>query len=467
MKKLLKSFERSIIFLIKFVMLSLCYLIFYGLYLEAIPELYRVTSQITIISAFIFATTGLLFIRIYGGFAVGEKKSKEINHGLFLAAVMTDFVTFAVMCMVQKVILPVTPLFIIVIVQYLIIGAAARVGNGFYFALHPPDSTLIIFGDESKIPVYEAKIGRYKKQWKINERVHYNLDSQDPDEIVFKRREAIRRHAATFVVDVPPTEAASIVEYCYKHNRKVFLSPSVADIINKTSKHYIIDDITVYATTLSGLSFEQMFIKRFLDIVFSLIGIILATPFLIFSFILVAIGRDGPIFYRQKRMTRGGKNYNVLKFRTMSTDAEKDSGAVLSAGENDPRITKAGKILRKLRFDELPQFFNILFGDMSIVGPRPEREEIAGALHKDHPEFQYRLKVKAGLTGLAQIRGKYNTDLLDKLNLDLVYINSYSIWLDIKLVLQTFIVLLKSDSTEGVKLEEEDKNEQTTDNETI
>jgi exopolysaccharide biosynthesis polyprenyl glycosylphosphotransferase len=451
MKKLLKSFERSIIFLIKFVMLSLCYLLFYGLYFEAIPSLSRITSQISIISVFIFAITGLLFIRIYGGFAIGEKKSKEITHSLILAAIMTDLITFAVMCMVEKAILPVTPLFIIVVAQYLIIGAAARVGNGFHFALHPPDSTLIIYGDESKLPVYEAKIGRYKKQWKVNEQIPYNLNLEDPEEILFKRREAIRRHAATFVVDVPPTEAAIIVEYCYKHNRKVFLSPSVADIINNTAKHYIIDDITVYATTLSGLSFEQMFIKRVIDIVFSFLGIILSSPFLIIAALLVAAGRDGPIFYRQRRMTRGGKTYNVLKFRTMRTDAEKDSGAVLSEGKDDPRVTRAGKILRKLRLDELPQFFNILKGDMSIVGPRPEREEIAGALHKDHPEFQYRLKVKAGLTGLAQIRGKYNTDLLDKLNLDLVYINSYSIWLDIKLVLQTFVVLLKPDSTEGVK----------------
>ena len=145
----------------------------------------------------------------------------------------------------------------------------------------------------------------------------------------------------------------------------------------------------------------------------------------------------------------------------MIVDAEKQSGSVWAAKDDD-RITTVGRMLRKLRLDELPQLFNILHGEMSIVGPRPEREELIREFEKQYPEFRYRLKVKAGLTGMAQIMGKYNTTPLDKLMMDLEYIENYSIWLDLKLIFQTFKVFFKSDSTEGIAVpatEEESKEE--------
>ena len=185
-----------------------------------------------------------------------------------------------------------------------------------------------------------------------------------------------------------------------------------------------------------------------MDIIISGAGLLVASPVMLIEALAIKLEDGGPVFFRQPRMTKDGKVFDVLKFRTMIVDADKDVKRL--ASQNDDRITKVGKFLRKTRMDELPQFINILKGDMSIVGPRPEQVEITEKYVEVLPEFRYRLKVKAGLTGLAQIQGKYNTTPRDKLIFDLIYIEQYSIWVDIKLILQTVKVLFKSDSTEGV-----------------
>ena len=207
--------------------------------------------------------------------------------------------------------------------------------------------------------------------------------------------------------------------------------------------------MTVLESRVTGLTFEQSVVKRACDILVSGIGLIIASPFMLLEALAIKLEDGGPVFFKQPRVTKDGKAFNVLKFRTMIVDADKHKKRL--ASEDDDRITKVGKVLRKLRIDELPQFLNILKGEMSIVGPRPEQVEITEKYVEILPEFKYRLKVKAGLTGLAQILGKYNTTPKDKLILDLMYIEQYSIWVDLKLMLQTAKVLFKSDSTEGVQ----------------
>ena len=186
-----------------------------------------------------------------------------------------------------------------------------------------------------------------------------------------------------------------------------------------------------------------------MDIVFSLLGLVLASPFMLVIAILVKAYDGGPVFYRQPRLTKDGKVFDVLKFRSMRVDSEK-KGARL-AMKNDDRVTPVGKVIRNIHFEELPQIFNILKGDMSLVGPRPERPEIAAQYKREIPEFDYRLKVKAGLTGFAQVYGKYNTTPYDKLKLDLTYIETYSFVLDIKLLFLTFKILFQKENTEGVE----------------
>ena len=186
-----------------------------------------------------------------------------------------------------------------------------------------------------------------------------------------------------------------------------------------------------------------------MDIVLSLIALILSSPVLLLIAVAIKLYDRGPVFYKQERLTRDGEIFKIIKFRSMRMDSEAD-GAQL-AKKDDSRITPVGRVIRRIHFDELPQLFNILKGEMSFVGPRPEREEIANEYETVIPEFSFRLKVKAGLTGYAQVYGKYNTTPYDKLKLDLTYIETYSFWLDLKLMLMTFKIIFQKENTEGIE----------------
>ena len=195
-----------------------------------------------------------------------------------------------------------------------------------------------------------------------------------------------------------------------------------------------------------------MIFKRLMDIIVSLIMIIIFSPFMILIALAIKLYDRGPVFYKQDRLTLNGRVFKIMKFRSMRMDSE-EHGAQL-ARKHDDRITPVGRVIRATHLDELPQLFNILKGDMSVVGPRPERPEIAAQYRETFPEFDYRLKMKAGLTGYAQVYGKYNTTPRDKVKLDLTYYEQYSLWLDLKLMLLTLKVLFWPDSTEGVESEQ-------------
>ena len=193
-----------------------------------------------------------------------------------------------------------------------------------------------------------------------------------------------------------------------------------------------------------------LFSKRVFDIVAASIGLIVLSPVFLITAIAIKATDKGPVFYKQERLTKNGKRFMIHKFRSMRVDAEKDGVARLSSGENDDRITPVGRFIRKCRIDELPQLIDILAGNLSVVGPRPERPEIAEEYMKEIPEFQLRLQAKAGLTGYAQVYGKYNTTPYDKLQMDLMYIAHPSFAEDIRICFATFKILFTSESTEGV-----------------
>ena len=210
------------------------------------------------------------------------------------------------------------------------------------------------------------------------------------------------------------------------------------------AKHYVLDDVYLFNKNNKTLTMEQRIFKRLLDIGLSLLLGILTSPLWICGAVAVKLYDGGPVFFKQKRATIHGRVFDVYKLRTMKTNVEN-----YSAKKDDDRITKPGKILRRTRIDELPQLLNVLKGDMTFVGPRPEMLENVQSYTEELPEFRYRLRVKAGLTGYAQISGKYNTTPRDKLIMDMMYIEQFSILRDIQLILQTAVVLLKSDSTEA------------------
>ena len=226
--------------------------------------------------------------------------------------------------------------------------------------------------------------------------------------------------------------------------------PKITDVLLKGAAELHLFDTPVLLVREYAIKIEKRAIKRLIDIILSLLLIILTSPIMLITAIVIKLYDHGPVLYKQVRCTLGRKQFKIMKFRSMRVDAEKDGVARL-ASKNDSRITPIGKFIRKCRIDELPQLFNILLGDMTFIGPRPERPEIIEQYLEEMPEFAFRMKVKAGLAGYAQVYGKYNTTPYDKLKLDLTYIENYSIWLDIKLMLLTLKILFTPDSTEGVE----------------
>ncbi|MCL2013732.1 MAG: exopolysaccharide biosynthesis polyprenyl glycosylphosphotransferase [Oscillospiraceae bacterium] len=445
MKKFFWRFEKTILFFLKLIMFGSVMAVFFVLFLNVSTvdnkiELLRF-SRTAAIAYPTFAILGLVLIHIYGGWQIGAKKSREIIRSIVLATFFCDVLTFfQLSVMLRHVSLHTVGILLVAFFgQIIVIITFTRFGNFIYFKANDPVPTLVIYGDEGVLPAHIAKIKSYKKQWEIKRTIKYDNPGI---------KNAIRDHEAIFILDTPKSESPHLLEYCYKHHKMIFYKPNVEDIVIKYSKFLIVDDMTIYSATVRGLTFEQMAAKRLFDISVSGIILLLSLPIILIEMLAIKLYDKGPVIYKQERVTRNGHIFNLLKFRTMIPDAEKSDDPQLSPAD-DPRITKVGKILRKFRLDELPQLINIFRGDMSFVGPRPERKKVVQTLEQDLPEFRYRLKVKAGLTGFAQIWGKYNTDLRDKLTLDLMYIENYSIWLDLQLVLQTIKVLFSPDSVAG------------------
>lgn len=437
-----KSITNIIVYVLKMLMylsLLFTFVIVFGMDNQAIlkPSRTMATTFLT------FAIVGLLMVAVYGRYDVGRRKSKPIIYSLVLATILTDAITY-LQLMIMNTITPdvaafrlthLWELILVVVIQIVLIVVFVYLGNGIYFRLNPPEKCCIITSKESDLEKLSRSVKKYKKQYQVMRVVDYRRT--DIEEIIGKMDTVI-------LYNVPMNERTEIINYCYEHLINIYLNPEITDIVENLAEHYLLDDVSMLNFNVEGLTLEQRFFKRAFDIVVSLVAILVSSPFWLISAIAIKLGDGGPVFFKQKRATRDGRVFHVYKFRTMKVNVENRS-----ATADDDRITKVGKILRKTRLDEIPQFLNIFLGDMSFVGPRPEMLENVYAYTADLPEFKYRLRVKAGLTGYAQIAGKYNTSPKDKLILDMMYIEKYSFWNDIKLCFQTLIVLLKSDSTEG------------------
>lgn len=436
--------QNSILFLLKatlYIVITATFFVVFGLKYEWVLGLSR-TSGVSLVTFCVVLTAT---ISVYGGYLIGRQKSKPIIISMSLATLITDVVTYLQFC-----IMSVNPhnndhfvfesphlLILVMIIQIAAIVLFAYLGNFVYFTINPPENCCIITSSEESLNAIAEKIGRYRKQYKICDMIHYTSHN------VF---DVINKNDTIFLYDIPQKEKVILNEYCYASKKNIYYNFEMNDIVALGAKTTILDDKPVVSAVVRDLTVEQRFVKRLMDIVISLFAVIIfGIPMLVCA-LLIKIEDGGHVFFRQARATKGGKLFMVYKFRTMKEEGSYNK----SVTSDDDRITRVGKYLRKFRIDELPQFFNILKGDMSVVGPRPEMVENVDKYTAELPEFSYRLRVKGGLTGYAQIAGKYNTSPKDKLVLDLLYIEHYSLWLDFKLILQTVTVLLKaSDSTEA------------------
>lgn len=441
---ILQKAQRTIIFVIKSIMYVLLTGTFFVVFSTEYSWLLHL-SRTTGVTFVTFCVLEVSLVSIYGGYAIGRLKSKPIITSLSLATLATDLVTHLQLCIMNvnennnEYFVYESPdlLILVMLIQLALIFLFTYLGQAIYFGINKPEKCCVITNSEVALNTIMPKITRYKKQYNVTDMIHFTSPN------VY---DVMSKCDTVFIYEVPTKQKVLFTEFCYANNKNVYSSFEISDIMLMGGKSILLDDKPMVSAVIRDLTFEQRFVKRAMDIAISLVGIIISGPIMIGAAILIKAEDGGKIFFRQKRATKGGKLFDVYKFRTMS---EVDSTNE-SAKDNDKRITKVGKYLRMFRLDELPQFFNILKGDMSVVGPRPEMIENVSKYTAELPEFSYRLKVKGGLTGYAQIVGKYNTSPKDKLVLDLMYIEKYSLWLDFKLIMQTVTVLFKAgDSTKG------------------
>ncbi len=387
----------------------------------------------------------ITFSTIYGGFKIGISRLNDVVYSLMLSTVFTNFLMYLELCLIARIMLPPLPTVVYTIIQLLIVFVGAYSANTIYYKFYNPRRILAIISPDGKRASIIKKMRKFKERYSIEKVINTDL----PINEIFSE---IDNFEAVLICEFDKTLQNKILRYCYATRKRIYFLPSSNDIILCNASQSQIFDTPVLICRNHGLSTEQRIIKRTMDIIISGVGLLIASPFMIIIALAIKLYDRGPVFFKQNRVTRDGKIFNVLKFRSMIVDADKV--CLRKATTKDDRITPVGRIIRPLRLDELPQLLNILFGDMSFVGPRPERTENVYEYTKLYPEFDLRHRVKGGLTGYAQIYGKYNTSPQDKLNMDLIYIEKYSILLDIKLIIMTIKILFQRESTEG--FDEED-----------
>ena len=390
---------------------------------------------------------GLMMTLIYtmGGYKIGVYRNKSVILSQTLGYLMANFFFWIIIILMVGTLYKIGEITaaLLLISLFQIVGTALLV-NLLELIFHKA------FKPKAMIVLYEEKPNRrFAKKLNTREDKFNVLGEMKLEENWQEELLKLEDYVAVLLYNVSSPLRNDVLKFCYQNGIRVYLVPKIADILVRNASESNFFDTPLYMVNEVDVTYGQIAAKRICDILLSLIAIILTSPVMLIAAIAIHKYDGGPVFFRQKRCTRNGRVFEILKFRSMIVDAEKDGKARL-ATENDDRITPVGHFIRKTRIDELPQFFNILKGDMSFVGPRPERPEIVAEYEKEFPEFDLRMKVKAGLTGYAQVYGKYNTTAYDKLKLDLIYVQKYSLLMDLRLIFMTLKVIFMKESTEGL-----------------
>lgn len=412
--------------------------VWYFYYAErALVHYYRRGDWVVV---FLFTALYFGFCRSYDAFHISTSMISEIVYSQGLAAVIADFLMYLIIWLLSLYAPNPVPMLLLLVSQLVISVLWAVLAHRWYFHHFQPRMTAVIYDVREGM---EALVGEYGLEKKFHIKKVAQVKECLTDLSMLDDCDTV------FLSGIHSHDRNIILKYCLYNDIRVYVIPRVGDVIMSGAKKVHMFHLPMLQVGRYHPVPEYVMMKRLFDILVSGAAIIVLSPFILIT--ALAVRSDGgPVLYKQKRLTKDGKEFFVLKFRSMRVDAEKDGVARLSTGDKDDRITPVGKAIRKIRFDELPQLFNILKGDMSIVGPRPERPEIAAQYEAEMPEFRLRLQAKAGLTGYAQVYGKYNTTPYDKLLMDLTYIGNPSLWEDFKICLATVKILFMPESTEGV-----------------
>ena len=388
----------------------------------------------------------IVFGRLFNTFEIGDTTTTDLFLSSSLTLLFSNAMIYFILCLITLRIIPIWPILRMSLIQMLLGALLIYIENRYIRSNFPPVRVVAICGES-----HYNLVGKLNNIRDLSMSVVKTIDLKDID--YDKIDELLEGTDGVVTLDVHHENKKKIFKACYARKMLIYDVPSITDMLLASSDILHIVDSPILKINKFGPSQIERIVKRVIDVFGSLVLIILTSPIMLLVAIAIKIQDGGDVFYKQVRLTKDEEPFKIIKFRSMVMNAEKHTGVVL-AKENDDRITPVGKFIRKTRLDELPQLVNILKGEMSFVGPRPERPEIYDEICENMPEFRYRLVVKAGLTGYAQVYGKYNTSLRDKLLLDLYYIENYSIIDDIKLILLTLKIIFNKEATEGVKEEE-------------
>lgn len=415
---------------------ALCAACFFALFALGNPFL-LVLNRTSVIVFSVFAIVYVLMTTVYGGLDIGIRKSRSIIFSMTMVLFFADIAAHFFMCIMDYTVIHGGKfvyerphiLLSVFALQVILVTAMTYLGNWLFFTFKKPQNCLMIVRQGDDYDDWVAKIARFKKQFVI-QKIAFTTDSDIFDQI--------ERADAVFLYDLVESERTVFLEYAYQKQKDIFYSMELADVVMLGGEQTYFDDVAMVYAAAEKISVEAEIIKRFMDVLISLLALIITSPILLLTALAIKIEDGGTVFYRQLRATYGGRLFRIVKFRSMRPEVGDIHRSVVS---DDDRITRVGRVIRKYRIDELPQLFNVLRGDMSLVGPRPEMLENMEKYTDELPQFSYRLRAKAGITGLAQVYGRYNTSPKDKLILDMIYIENYSFWLDVKILLRTALVL--------------------------
>ena len=445
MNGFMKKFRKTVMFVFKILLVVAAVGLYVGtfkMFYEVPRLLFKDNYVIGVIHFLVFVTLSVS----YNAYAIGVLRLRELIYSYALAIVLANFTGWAQLSLMLHHFISLPPMLLLTAAQMASGVLIYIAGNAIYFKLRPPRAALAILANPEDDRRVLKKFLKESRRYRIAaychetdgwERIARAIDGQ-PLVLMFGHGSHDMR--------------VRVIRYCYETNKRLLMIPNVDEIFVQCADRCQIDDIPAFLFRNRQMTSEQRIIKRLVDIVGSAAGLIVLSPVMLITAAAIRIHDGGPVIFRQTRLTQGGRTFQLMKFRSMVVDAEKRGPEL--ATSLDSRITPVGRWIRMLRIDELPQLFNILKGDMSIVGPRPERPELTEEYCRTYPEFRYRLKVKAGLTGYAQVFGRYNTLFEDKVKLDLLYIQHFSLIFDFYIMISTIKVLFMPSSTAGVDEEQ-------------
>lgn len=423
------------------VLLTLPYAVcWYAVYADKISAPFYARGNYLVIA--MFAMMYLVFGRIYDAFCISINPVSEMVYSQSLAALMANGVMYFITWLLSKHLPNVLPLILAFVVQIGLAALWSVWARRWYFRKWSAKKTVLIYDQrEDMDQLLDEPNMRRKFEIVQKVSVAQALSGEFPD---------LAQADAVFLCGVHSHERNLLLKECLAADVDTYITPRIGDILMRSAHPIHMLHLPILRTGRCRPQPEYLFVKRLMDILFSAVGLLLTSSLFLITAIAIKATDGGPILYKQKRLTKEGRVFEVIKFRSMRVDAEKDGVARLSTGDKDDRVTKVGRVIRRFRIDELPQLWNVFCGEMSLVGPRPERPEIAAQYKETLPEFDLRLQVKAGLTGYAQVYGKYNTPPYEKLQMDLLYISHPSIAEDVRILLATVKILFTVESTEGV-----------------